>query len=88
MHQVGQEVCSRTNYILATDSCLFHNVAVRDASRNTDHYLVLGCLLGAAPAAHSNYIGKRTRLPIRPQSTPYKADRMFSKPRRAIPRSP
>ena len=69
MHLGGQEVRSRTNYILGTDSCLFQNITVRDASHNTDHYLVLGCIRGAAPAAHFLYLGKRTSFPISPLAT-------------------
>ena len=53
MERGGREVRSRTNYILGTDSCLLQNVAVRDTRNNTDHYTVLGCLCGSAPAAHS-----------------------------------
>ena len=49
MHQGGREVCSRTNYILGTESCLFHNIAVRDARHNTDHYLVMVFLYRAVP---------------------------------------
>ena len=41
MHWGSREVCSQTEHILSTDSCLFQNVAIRDASHNTDHYLVL-----------------------------------------------
>ena len=53
MHWGGREVRSRTDYILGTDNHLFQNVAVLDARHNTDHYLVLGCLCGSAPAIHS-----------------------------------
>ena len=42
IHSGGQEVRSRTDYILGTDSRLFQNVAVRYAQHNTYHYLVLG----------------------------------------------
>ena len=31
MHRGGREVCSRTNYIMCIDGCLFQNVEVRDA---------------------------------------------------------
>ena len=48
----GQELCSRTNYILGTDHYLLQNVAVRDARPNTEHYLVLGCIRGAMPDVH------------------------------------
>ena len=79
---------SRTDYILGTDSRLFQNVAGWDARHNTDHYLVLGCLHRAAPAAHSRYIGRRARFPIRPPSTPDRVDCMFAEPRQSIPRPP
>ena len=87
-HRGGREVCPQTEYILGTHSCLFHHLVVWDARHNTDHYLVLGCLCRAAPAAHLRYLGKRTCFPIRPPATPYKADRIFAELRRAIPRPP
>ena len=78
---------SRTNYILSTDSRLFQNTAVRGARQNMDHYLVLGCLRGAAPAVHLHYLGKRTRFPIRPPATPDKADHMFAELQKATPQA-
>ena len=48
----GRKVRSWTDYILCIDSCLFQNVAFRDVQHNTEHYLVLGFLRGADPAAH------------------------------------
>ena len=69
---------SCTNYILGTFSCLFHNVAVWDAQHNTNHYLILGCLPGAAPAAHSHYLRKVTRSPIMPPSTLDRVSCMFA----------
>ena len=88
MHRGGQEVHSRTNYILVTEICLLQNVAVWDARHNTDNYLVLGYLRGAAPAAHSRYLGKRTRFPICHLATLDKVDHMFTEIRRSIPRPP
>ena len=78
MHRSGREVHSWPDYILVTDSCLFQNVSVQDARHNTYHYLVLGCLRGDAPAAHSRYLGRRTRFLIRSPETPDKSDRMFA----------
>ena len=52
MHRGVHEVHSQTYHILSTDSYLLQNVVVQGTRHNTDHYLVLGCLLGAAPAAH------------------------------------
>ena len=49
MLRKGREVQSRTDYILGADSRLFRNVAVRDSWHNSDHYMVLGCLLSAPP---------------------------------------
>ena len=88
MHRGGWEVRSWTDYILVTDSHLFQNVAVQDARHNTNHYLVLGFLHGAAPAAHSHYLGMRTSFPIRTLATPHRVEHMFAKLRRAIPRPP
>ena len=86
MHRGVQEVRSCTGYILGTESRLFQNVVVRDARHNTDHYLVLGCLRGAAPAARLRSLGNLTRFPIRPMAYLDKAYRMFSELWRAIPR--
>ena len=86
MHQGGRKLRSCNNYILGTDSCLFQNVAVWDARHNTDHYLVLGCLLGAAPAARLRSLGNLTRFSIRPMANLDKAYRMFSGLWRSIPR--
>ena len=88
MYRGVWEVHSRTNYILGIDSHLLQNIAVRDESHNTDHYLVLGCLCGAKPAAHSRYLGNRTRFPISPLATPDKADHMFAEIWQANPRPP
>ena len=79
---------SQTDYILGTDSCLFQNVTVWDVRHNTDHYLFMGCLHRAAPAAHSRYVGKRIRLPISPSATLDRIDRMFAELWRAIPKPP
>ena len=79
---------SRTDYILGSDSRLFQNVAVWDTRHNTHHYLVLGCLHRSGLTAHSHYLGKRTRFSIRPPAPLDKVDRMFSKLRGAIPKTP
>ena len=60
MQRGGQEVRSQNNYILGTDSRLFQNVDIRDARHNTDHYLILGCLHRAVPAAQLCYLERRT----------------------------
>ena len=78
MYRGGWEIFYRNDYIMGTYSCLLQNVAVGDTQQNTYHYLVLGCLQGAEPAAHSRYLGKRTRFHIRPLSPPDKVYRMFA----------
>ena len=83
MHRGSWLVRSQMNYILGTDSFLFHNIVVHNARHN-----VLGCLCGAEPSAHLRYLGKRTRFHIRPQTTPDKEDCMFYELWRAIPRPP
>ena len=88
MYQGGREVRSQTDYIMGTYSCLFQNVAVQDTQHNTDHYLVLGCLLGANPATNSRYLWKSTCFSIRPPYNLNKLDRMFSESRGAIVKPP
>ena len=84
MRRRGREVRSRTDYILVIDLRLLQNVTFRDELHNTDHYLVLGCLYGAAPAAHSQYLGKRKRFPIKPPPTLDRINRLFTELRGAI----
>ena len=88
MRRVGWEVHSRTEYILGIDHCMLQNVAVWDARNNMDHYLVLVCLCGAAPTAHSKYMRKHTRLPIYPPITPDGLDCLFAELQETIPKLP
>ena len=53
----GQEVRSRTDYILGTDCCLFQNVSTQDPRHNTNHYMFLGCLHGVTLREHQHYLG-------------------------------
>ena len=78
----------QNDYVLGTYIYLFQIVAVWDARHNMDHYLVMGCLRGVTPDAHSLYLEKRTRFPIRPKETLYRIYRMFAKIWRAILRPP
>ena len=78
MHRGGQEVRSRSDYILGIDCCLLHNMAVQDTRHNTDHYLVLGCLRGATPAAHLRYLGRHKHFPINPPTNLDGVDRLFA----------
>ena len=55
-----------TNWIiLCKDSLVFHWLLFM-----VTFYLVLGCLRGAAPAAHLRYLGRYIRFPIRPPEEP------------------
>ena len=69
MIHMGWEVRSRTDYILGTDHRLLQNVVVQDVRHNKNHYLVLGCLHGAAPEHNSCYLRKRKRFPLDPPKT-------------------
>ena len=57
-------------------------------SINVFLHLVLGCLCRVVPAAHSCYLGRRKRFPIRPLATPDRVDHMFAELWCAIPRPP
>ena len=83
----GREVRSRTDYIPGTDRRLFRNVAVRDPWHNSDHYMVLGCLLSAPPTDHKRYLGGRKRWLVRLPREPTRTDQLFAALRRAIPRA-
>ena len=80
----GREVLSRTDYILGTDFRLFGNVSARDPRHNSDHYMVLGCLISASLREHVRYLGGRKRLPLRPPTEPTREDRIFAALRRAV----
>ena len=53
MLRIGREVQSWTDYLLGTDHHLFQNVYVRYPRKNSDHFMVLGCLCGADHREHS-----------------------------------
>ena len=84
MVRLGRDVQSRTDYILGTDRSLFRNVAVRDPQHNLYHYLVLGCLRSAPLRDHTEYLRRRTRLPLRLLTTPTRKDGLFAALRREI----
>ena len=56
----GKEVRSRTDYILGMDRRLFRNVSVREPRHNSDHYMVLGCLLSAPLSETRQYLGGKS----------------------------
>ena len=56
MVQEGKVVRSRTDYLLGTDRSIFRNLSVRDTRHNTDHFMVMGCLLFAPERERTRYI--------------------------------
>ena len=57
---------SQTNYIMVTDSRLLRNVSVQDPWRNSDHFMVMVCIRGAAQWEHTSYLGRRCWFPLLP----------------------
>ena len=86
MAREGKVVRSRTDYILGTDRSLFWNVSVQDPRHNTDHYIVLGCLLSAPEKKHAKYLRGQKKLPLKPPTDPTREDGIFAALRRAIPK--
>ena len=84
----GRVVRSLTDYILGSERQIFQNMAVWDPRHNSDHFMVVGCLRGAFPMEHSCYLGRRTRLMLRPpgRQTRTREDKLFSELRRAVPK--
>ena len=64
MVRLGREMRSRTDYIFGTYCRIFRNVAIWYPWHNSDHYMVLGCLRSSPLREHSEYLGRRTRLPL------------------------
>ena len=69
MVRLGREARSRTDYIMGIDCCIFRNVDIRDPQHNSDNYMVIGCFYSALLREHTNYLGWRTQLPLRPLNT-------------------
>ena len=63
-------------------------MSVQDSRHNTDHYLVIGCLCGAAPSYHSHYIGKWKQFLMKLPNIPGGVDRLFAELRGGIPKLP
>ena len=84
MVQAGREVRSQTDYILGTDFCLFRNVTVRDPWRNSDHYLVLGCLHSPPLMGILRVLGRSKQLPLRPPTTQTREDGFFADLHRTV----
>ena len=86
MVREGKVVRSRTDYILGTYQSIFRNMSVRDPRHNTDHFMVVGCLLSAPEREHTRYIAGRKKLPLRPPTKPTREGGIFAALRRAVPK--
>ena len=86
MVSLGREVWYQTDYILGTDRRLFRNMAVWDPRHNSDRYMVVGCLRISPIREHTEYLRRRTRLPLQPPITSTRENRLLSALRRAIPK--
>ena len=84
----GRVVRSQTDYILESNCRIFQNMSVWEPRHNSDHFMVVGCLHGASPREHSHYLRISTRLSLRPCGiqTRTRADELFIKVRRAVPK--
>ena len=58
--------------------CLFSNASVWDPRHNSYYYTILGCLFSATLREHITYLGRRTRLPLRPPTTLTREERIFA----------
>ena len=61
-------------------------MSVRDPRHNLDHYMVLGYLRSAPLGKHTEYLGRRTRLPLQPPINPTREDGLIVELWRAIPK--
>ena len=88
MRWKGRVVRSRTDYIMGSDRWIFQNMDVQDPMHNSDHFMIVGSLHGASPREQSNYLGSRTRLPLRPpiRQTRMQADELFDNLWWAVPK--
>ena len=73
----GREVRSWNDKILGIDRRLIQNVSVQDSQHNINHYLVLGCVHGAAPYNHLRYLRRWRRFLLNPTKAPGGLDCMF-----------
>ena len=77
MRRDGLEVRSWTDYILGKYCRMFQDVSVQDPRKNSDHYMVLGCLRGEPVRGLTDYLRKARRFSLLPihrdlASTSYK----------------
>ena len=90
MRKNGQEIRSRTDYILGIDRILFQDVAVRDMRHQSDHYMVLGCLRGEPAREITGYLRKSRRFSLQPLrcGLVLMLDKLFSEIKTHTPQPP
>ena len=74
------------DYLLGTDRSLFRNVAVRDPSDNSDHFMVVGHSRSATAQDHACYIKGIRKMPLKPPTEPTRWDELFGALQRAVPK--
>ena len=90
MQKVGQDVWSRTDYILGKDCRLFQEMDVRYTRNHSDHYMELGCLMGDPAKELTGYLRKACRSPLRPlyRDLVSEPEKLFSDLSTLIPKPP
>ena len=64
MSRDGREVRSRKDCILRTYCRLVQDVDVWDPQRNSNHYMVMGCIRGDPVKELTDYLRKSHRFPL------------------------
>ena len=78
MVRLERELRSQLDYILGTYHCLSRNLSAQDPRHNSDHYMVLGCLRSTPLMEHTEYLGRRTSIPLRAPTNLTREDRLFA----------
>ena len=60
-----REAASKPDYLLATNQQTLLDVVVRDPLHNSDHYMVLVCLLSRPLQEKKSYLGSQWRFPLK-----------------------
>ena len=84
----NQEVVSKPDYILDNKQQMFLNIVVRDPHHNSDHFMVLGCLLRYPLQENKIYLGSWWCFPLKlsVMAIGTRAYTLFRALRKVIPR--
>ena len=90
MRKDGQEIWSRTDYILGTYCRLLQDVDIQDMRHNSDHYMVLGCMSGDLEKELMDYLRKVRRFLLRPirRDLASASEKIFSELKNQTPNPP